>query len=114
LGDDAAQGNTEDIDAVVAECVECVECALDRAGDAGHAPWPTVGRGLAHSGRVEADHLDVAPRQLTFERRREIEAGAEPGDEEQRLAGAPHRGTQPHPVDVDEPDDRIRCGRRHR
>ena len=103
LGDDAAEGDAEHVDAVVAERVEH---RLDGAGNAGHPARPRVGGRLADPGRVEGDRLYPAGGQLPFERLRQVEAGAEPGHQQQGRTAAADGGAQPDAVDLDEPDHR--------
>jgi hypothetical protein len=103
LGHHPAEGDAEHVDALVSEDIEH---PLDGPGDPGNAAWPGVGRGLPHTGRVEADRLHSARTEFPFEGCGEVEARADAGDEQQRAAGAAHRGAQANAVDVDEPDRR--------
>src|SRR5262249_4222709 len=101
LGDDAAEGDAEDIDAVVAERVERPH---HRPRDAGHPLRPAVRAGFADPRRVEADHLYAAHGQFPLERGGEVEACPEPGDQEQGRSRSAYRGAYPDTAGVDEPD----------
>jgi hypothetical protein len=57
---------------------------------------------LADAGGVEADHLETAGRHCGFKWFGEVEAGADAGDQEQRIAVAADPDPQPDPVDLDE------------
>jgi hypothetical protein len=87
---------------------------MDSTVRASHASWPCVGSGLAGAGGVEADRLHAPCGELALEGGGQVEADTEAGDQQQRAAGAAHRGAQPQAVDVDEPDRwRLRRRRRH-
>src|SRR6516225_5808092 len=101
LGDDSAEGDAEDVDAVVAERVKRL---FHRPRDAGHPPWPAVRAGFPDARRVEADRLHAARGHLPFERRAEVEACPEPGDQEQGRSESAYRRAYPDAVGVDEPD----------
>jgi hypothetical protein len=94
LGHDAAQGHAEHVDLVLAEPVEH---PFHGPGDARHPP-----------------RLPAACGQLPLERLSQVEAGPEAGDQQQRPAGAAHRGAQPDGTRVDEPDSGWFMRRRRR
>jgi hypothetical protein len=101
LGDDSTEGDAEHVDLVVAERLQQL---LHGRRHATHPPRPPVGRGLPDTGGVEADRLHPEGAQLPLERLGKIQAGPQPGDQQQRRPLAAHRGAQPDPVGLDEPD----------
>jgi hypothetical protein len=101
LGDHAAEGDAQHVDLVVAERLQH---SVHGPRHAGHPAWPAVRGGLPDAGRIEADGLHPTGGQLPLERLGQVQAGPEPGDDEQRTARSADRGAQPHPVDVDQPD----------
>jgi len=82
LGHHPAEGDAEHVDALVSEDIEH---PLDGPGDPGNAAWPGVGRGLPHTGRVEADRLHSARTEFPFEGCGEVEARAD-------AWGGPYKG----------------------
>src|SRR5262245_23495306 len=102
LGDDATEGDAEHVDAWVSEPVEH---AFHGPGDAAHPARPGVRRGLTDARRVEADHLQSTSGERALERLGQLQAGAEPGDQQYRRPGAADRGAQPDAIaDLEESD----------
>jgi hypothetical protein len=104
LGDDAAKGDAEHVDAVVAKHVEH---PFHRPGDARHPRRPAVRAGFPDAGRIEADRLHPAGGQFPLERRAEVEACPQPGDQQQGRPVAADRSAEPNAAGVDEPDGAV-------
>jgi hypothetical protein len=107
LGEDAAERDADDVDAVEPERVQDVhQCP----GETGHAARDAVGRRLAGAGSVQRDGLVAQRVDGPFERDRQLEGRADAREHEQGAAGASHGRAHAHAVHVEVTDRHLDVG----